>query len=316
MCVVQDPTPQGGLRSSRIELDGASQEVVETGERLRAVDEVDDRLRLLTVDAWRDVDHRQLANELRVARREHHRSEPTQRHADDSSRVRRVRLNGTGHVVGQVGRRVRPIVAPGRMAVAGKVDSERGAAQRKRHRVPGVRVLRPTVDEDDLGGLIPPRQQAERPSVSRATERRSTVGSSGTSRPNSAMFSANSPNSSYGATAAVSGESLTTSKVLVKPCWERAADAPDRSAARSRVGPHRRPLPRLLLPPAATVAVVVVVLVVSGTAVVVVVAATVGCGRGTGHGGRTDCGFSRWWSSRRPWWWWSSTSIRSQDRAS
>jgi hypothetical protein len=53
MCVVQDPAPQGGFRSSWIELNGASQEVVKTRERLGPIDEVDNRLCLLTVDAWR-----------------------------------------------------------------------------------------------------------------------------------------------------------------------------------------------------------------------------------------------------------------------
>jgi hypothetical protein len=51
------------------------------------------------------------------------------------------------------------------VAVAGKVDRERRSTQRKHHCVPGVCVLSSTVDEDDLSGLIPPRQQTKQPTV-------------------------------------------------------------------------------------------------------------------------------------------------------
>ena len=62
----------------------------------------------------------------------------------------------TGDVLGH-GRRVeRPVVAgPVGVAVPGQVDGHQRAPEGQRHRVPGVGVLTPAVDEDELGRGVP-----------------------------------------------------------------------------------------------------------------------------------------------------------------
>ena len=171
------------------------------------------------------------------------------------------------------------------MAVPGKVDSDRGSAQRKRHRVPGVRVLRPTVDEDDLGGLIPPRQQAERPSVvesNRAALHRRQLRYVETKFSDvlceqSELVVRSHSGSVWGVAHDVEGTG--------QPCWEAQRTRPIDQPPQAASAYHRRPLTSPLTSACSDRVMVVVVLVVSGTAVVVVVAATVVAGGGTGHGG-------------------------------
>ncbi len=67
-----------------------------------------------------------------------------------------------GNVVGEVHRCVGTVGAPARMAVAGKVDREQRPAERERDRVPGVGVLGPAVQQDELRRLGTPTQGADR----------------------------------------------------------------------------------------------------------------------------------------------------------
>ena len=85
------------------------------------------------------------------------------------------------------------------VAVAREVDGDERSIQRQRHGVPGVRVLGAAVEEDELGRSLAPHQRAEPPPVAerhrlpahgRRMRRRE--------RPNSAAFSWNIENSSYG----------------------------------------------------------------------------------------------------------------------
>ena len=80
--VVQDAATQRRLRTGRVVLDRAGQQLVEAVEAGRAVDEVGDRRRLLRIDAGRDVDQDQGAHELGRLGGQRDGGEAAERHAD------------------------------------------------------------------------------------------------------------------------------------------------------------------------------------------------------------------------------------------
>ena len=143
-------------------LDRAGEQVVEAGELLGAVDEVDDRLGLGGVHARGDVDHHERAHESRVADGELHGGESPERHAHHDPRQGRMGSDDRCHVVGEVHRAVRAVGVPVGVSVARQVDRHRRSTQRQRDRVPGVGVLGATVEVHDLRIVAPPPQRADR----------------------------------------------------------------------------------------------------------------------------------------------------------
>jgi hypothetical protein len=76
--VVQDAATQRGLAARGVVLLGAIEQLLEAGERLRPVDEVDDGLGLRSVHAGCDVHQHQAAHQLGMVCGQLHRSHATQ----------------------------------------------------------------------------------------------------------------------------------------------------------------------------------------------------------------------------------------------
>ena len=86
------------------------------------------------------------------------------RHAHDGPGVRGEGADGHGHVLRVPLQRQLPtgaVARPVGVAVAGQVDGDERPPERHRHRVPGVGVLRPAVEEHQLRLGAPPDQGAE-----------------------------------------------------------------------------------------------------------------------------------------------------------
>ena len=156
--VMQDAPPQGRLRAGRVELDGAGEEIVEAGEARRSVDERGDGAGLVLVHARGHVDEDDRPDEVRTVtgqgdgggdlpatcRRPRPRRAPGPRW-----RPRRRRAFS----VVRRRRRVRRRSARGS---AGR--SPPGSVQGHGDRVPGVRVLRAAVQEDELRWAVAPHE--------------------------------------------------------------------------------------------------------------------------------------------------------------
>ena len=90
------------------------------------------------------------------------RGHAAERHADDGLRVGRQRPDRHRDVLGVgLATPTMPFAAAVGVAVAGEIERDQRAAERHRHGVPGVRVLRTAVQEDELGIGVAPDQRAQ-----------------------------------------------------------------------------------------------------------------------------------------------------------
>ncbi len=88
--------------------------------------------------------------------------ESSEGHTDHTCGPRRKFADGAGEDVGVADRPVVTVGPFAGVAVPGQVEGhQRAAAQRKGDAVPGVGVLRPTVQEHQLGGPVTPDQGAD-----------------------------------------------------------------------------------------------------------------------------------------------------------
>ena len=146
-------------------LEGAAKQVFETGKRLWAIDEVGHCLDLRRRHAGRDVHQGQVAHEVRVTRGENEARESTEGHADHQSRVRSMCRHRSGNFISHRCERVLTCLAPGRVTMTGKVDGQEVDTEVEGHGVPGVRVLSPAMNEDELRIARSPLQCRDLPSV-------------------------------------------------------------------------------------------------------------------------------------------------------
>ena len=162
-------------------------------------DEVDDRRRLVAVDARRDVDEHELADERRATARSSASAVrppsdmPTTAAASGASCAHHRRRPTRAFSAGQYAWSVAPVG----VTVAGQVDREQRSVEGERDGVPGVRVLRAAVQEHELGRPGAPPQRAQRPcpgstSTLDALDRRRTVDTGARPRPRCRRSSANS----------------------------------------------------------------------------------------------------------------------------
>ena len=171
-----------------------------SGEALGPVDERGDGRRLLSVHARRDVDEHDRPDELGVGVGQRDGGHAAERHADDRLGVRRQRADRRSRrrsALSCDGERA--VASAVGVAVAGKVDRDERAAQRQRHRVPRVRVLRAAVQEHELGIGVAPDERAQVPAgLDLDLTPGAPSGGPSYGRPNSSAFSWNIENSSYG----------------------------------------------------------------------------------------------------------------------
>ncbi len=99
-----------------------------------------------------DVDQEEFTHQLGCRRGQPYRCQPAQRHAHNEvgarCEVAKYRRQGGGVVLW----RVVAALAPGGMAVTGKVHRQRRLTKADDHGVPGVRVLSAAVQEDNTWG--------------------------------------------------------------------------------------------------------------------------------------------------------------------
>ena len=162
--VVQDPSAQGRLRPGGIELDGALEDLVEGREALRSGQEGGDVRALLAGDPGRDVDEGQLSHQTRMGPGQGHGGRAAEGHPHHHPGRRGQHLDDRGHVLGHGPGIEHGVVArPVRVPVSGQVDGHQGPVEGQGHRVPGVGVLPPAMEEHRLGAVGPPHQGADPP---------------------------------------------------------------------------------------------------------------------------------------------------------
>ena len=114
------------------------------------------------VDLGCDVDEDGTAAQIRVLRSQADRRGPAERHADDALGGGRHRFHERGHRLGVLPGSVVAVGPPVRVPVARQVDGDRRTAESQHDGVPGVPVLGPAVQEDELGLALTPLQIRER----------------------------------------------------------------------------------------------------------------------------------------------------------
>ena len=154
--VVQDATAQRRLGAGRVVFHGVGEDRVEVGEVLMGRHEGDDRLRLGVVCAGGDVDQPKPPHQGRMVGRQAQRRHATQRHADHRCRLRGMGLHHPGDLGGEHLRRVVLLRPPVGVAVPRQVDRQQRPPEGEGDRVPGVGVLRPAVQQHQLGRSCPP----------------------------------------------------------------------------------------------------------------------------------------------------------------
>ncbi len=161
--VVQDAAAQRRDRPGRVVFNRPGQDVVEAGEALGAVDKIGDGLRFRGRDTRRDIDEHHPADQLGRLGGEGNGRHASKGHADDRARLGRQGPNGRRHILGVVLQAERTASPPIRMTVPGEIDGHQRPAERQRHRVPGVGVLGPAVQQDQFRRGVAPDQRAQPP---------------------------------------------------------------------------------------------------------------------------------------------------------
>ena len=121
-----------------------------------------------------DVDEDQLGHQRRLAGRDPQRRQAAQRHPDEQAGMRCQLAQHRPQRLGVEFGSVVAVLTPGRAAVPGQVDGQRGQPQPEDHGVPGVRVLSAPVQEHRLGRTFAPRDRADATQVDPVYRRQGT----------------------------------------------------------------------------------------------------------------------------------------------
>jgi hypothetical protein len=157
---VQNSQRQRLARSVRSKTHRAFDDLVEAREEFRTVDEVEQRPGSSRSGSRSDVDDGESAHEIGTRVRKSDGRHAAERHADDEFRTRRESDDCVRNVIDHHDRPVIVVVPPLGATVAGQVEAHHGPVEGDADRVPRVRVLRPTVQQDDLRLCRAPAQRA------------------------------------------------------------------------------------------------------------------------------------------------------------
>ena len=161
--VVQHAAPKRRLRAGRVELDRASEDLVEAVEALRSGDELRDRRGLVAIDAGCHVDQDHAPNEIRRHGGQRDRRQAAERHPHDGPRVGSELADGDRDIGRVLAWAERAVVAVVGVPVAREIDRGERTIERERDRVPRVGVLCTAVEQHDLGRSRAPEQRAQSP---------------------------------------------------------------------------------------------------------------------------------------------------------